>query len=158
MLEVPKVGVEPDVLVGLVVAVEVAHDGEVGRIGHPEVATAPCEPLDGVEARREDLGRVGLAVAVGVEHEHDGVAGGLGLGIAVLRPHADAEAAPGVEGHRARLADERFAGKERDDKPRRHGGQRVAVGVGIFKGGLCDGGCGECYKGEREAGDVRGRP
>ena len=133
MLEVPEIGVEAHVFVGLVVTVEVADNRQIGRIGHPQVAAPPRQSLDGIEAGGEDLGAVGLAVAVGVQHPDHAVAGGLGRRVAVLRPHPHAEAAPQIEGHRARLADQRFPGEARDLEPGRHGGQRFAIGGGVFE-------------------------
>ena len=135
VLEVPEIGVEAHVLVGLVVSVEVPDKGQVGRVGHPEVATTPGEALDGVEPGGEDFGLVGLAVAVGVQHPDHAVAGCLGCGIAVLRTHAYAQPAPQVEGHGAGLTDQRFTGEDRDLEARRHRGYRFSVGVGVLKVG-----------------------
>ena len=135
VLEVPEIGVEAHVLVGLVVTIEVSDKGQVGRIGHPEVATAPGQSLDGVEPRGEDFGLVGLAVAVGVEHPDHAVAGGFGRRVAVLRTHAHAQSAPQVEGHGAGLTDQWFTGEDRDLEARRHRGHRFPVGVGVFEVG-----------------------
>ena len=135
VLEVPEVGVEAHVLVGLVVTVKVSDKGQVGRIGHPEVATAPGQSLDGVEPGGEDFGLVGLAVAVGVQHPDHAVAGCLGCRIAILGAHAHTQPAPQVEGHGAGLTDQRFTGKDCDLEARRHRGHRFPVGVGVFEVG-----------------------
>ena len=114
MLDVTEVGVEKHVVIGLVVSVEVAHNGEVRRIRDVEIAAVPSEALNAIETAREGLGAVVDAVAVGIDQHHDGVAGGVRLGVAILRSLTDEEPATRVEGHRAGVADEWLASDELD--------------------------------------------
>ena len=123
VLNVAEVGVEQHVLVGLVVAVEVAHDREVGRIGDVKVATVPGEPLDAVQTAREGLGPVRHAVAVGIDQQFHRVARRIRFRVTVLRPLAHEQPAPGVEGERAGVADQRLAGEEAHGETRGRGRQ-----------------------------------
>jgi len=114
VLDVAEVGEDAHVFVGRIVAIEVAGDGEVGRVRNPQVAPVPRETSDAIQAGRENLARVRDTVAVRVFQDDDAVRRRLRLGIAILRPHADAQPPERIEGHRAGIADERFLRKNAD--------------------------------------------
>jgi hypothetical protein len=125
VLDVSEVGVDLDVLVGHVVAVEIAEDGEIGRVADPEIAAVPRHALNAVQAGGELPGGVGHAVAIRVDQDGDAIPRSLGRRVAVLRPVADKEPAAGVEGHRTRVAHQRLAGEELDFQLRRNRRQRT---------------------------------
>gem|GEM_PF-5245915 len=109
MFEIAEIGIEADVFVGLVVAVGVADDGQVGRVGDPQVVAAPSQSLDRVQAGGEAHPIIGKPVTVAVEQDPHRVARRVRLRLAVLRAHADAQPAVFVEGDRAGVAHQRFA-------------------------------------------------
>ena len=94
----------------------------------------PGEALDAVEAGGEDFGFVGDAIAIGVFHQHHRITRGVGLGIAILGPHAHKEPALGIKSHRAGLADEGFLGEELDAEFRRHSRQGFGVTASVGLG------------------------
>ena len=58
------------------------------------------------------MARISDAVAIRIDQDDDRVAGRIRLGIAILRPLPDEEAAARVERHRAGIAHQRLPGKE----------------------------------------------
>ena len=137
VLQVAQVRVNLDVLIGLVVAVQVADDRQVWRVGDPEVAAFPGQGLDAVEAGGEGLDLVGHAVAVGVGQDDDAVGWRIGLGKAKLRPLADEEPAADVERHRRRIADRRLTSEELDAEAIRNLGHFQRTGLALR--GMCHG-------------------
>ena len=90
--------------VGLVVAVGVLEEHQVGRLGDQDAAVGELEPGRAVQAVGEDGLLVGLAVAVGVFEDQELVVHLLlGLPVRVGRPAGDPEPALGVERHLHRL-------------------------------------------------------
>ena len=71
MLEIAKIRVEPYIFIGHLVAVDVAHDGEVRRIGHPQATILPRESLDAVEARGKPLAALSHAVVIFIQQNPD---------------------------------------------------------------------------------------
>ncbi len=147
MLEIPKVRKNLYVFVRHVVAVEVAHDCEIGRVADPEVAAVPCEPLDRVQPGGERFGRVGKAVTVRVDEDHDGVAGRIRLGVPILRSLADEEAPTGVERHGARVTHHGLPGKELCLQLGRDGRER-GVTARLAERERRGRGCNECQRGQ----------
>ena len=84
VLEIPQVGIDLDVFVRPIVAIEVAHDGQIGRVADPQVASVPGKPLDGIQAGGKCLGGVSDPVTIGIDQHDDRVAGRIRFGI----PHA----------------------------------------------------------------------
>ena len=90
--------------VGLVVAVGVLQEHQVGRLGDQDAAVGELEAGRAMQAVGEDDPLVGLAVAVGVFEDQELVVHFLlGLPVRVGRPAGDPEAALGVERHLHRL-------------------------------------------------------
>ncbi len=133
MFQITQIGVNLDVLISLVIAVEITNDGKIGGVGDPQVVTVPCQSLDGVESGGELFGRIRLAVAIGIEKQHDAIARSVRFRIAILRPHADEQSSPLVKRHRARLPDQWFAGKQRDFELRWDFGQRLQIRRLVFE-------------------------
>jgi hypothetical protein len=131
VLEVSQVGIDPDVLIGDVVSIEIADYRQVRGIGDPEVASMPSQTLDGVKPAREGLDPVCLTIPIVVEDQHYGVAGGLRLGVSILRPHSHAQTAAPIEGHGARLPHQRLLREKGNVKPRRHDRERLAIHVTV---------------------------
>ena len=73
MLEIPQIGVDPDVLVSHVVAIRVANAGQSGGIGDPEPVPLPGKALDGIEASGELLAGIGDAIIVRILENPDRV-------------------------------------------------------------------------------------
>jgi hypothetical protein len=145
MLEIAEVCIDFRVLVGQIVPVEIADDGEVGRVADPQVAAVPRESLDGIQSCSERLGRIGDAVTIRIGQHHDGIAGRIRLGIAVLRPLPDEEAAAGVECHGTRVPHHGLEREEFHLQFTRYRRQREV------RGGLAenDGGCEGCRQRQR---------
>ena len=91
------------------ISVDVPNDGQIRRVSDPQVTTMPSQTLNRVEALREDFRRLSLAIAVRVEDHDDTITWSLWLWLAILRSHADKEAAALVKRHRARLSYYRLA-------------------------------------------------
>ena len=90
--------------VGLVVAVGVLEEHEVGGLGDEHAAVAELEAGRAVQVVGEDGHLVGLAVAVGVFEDQELVVHLLlGLPVRIGRPDGDPEPALGVERHLHRL-------------------------------------------------------
>ena len=90
--------------VGLVVAVGVLEEHQVGRLRQQDAAIDELEPGRAVQAVGEDGLLVGLAVAVGVLEDQELVVHLLlGLPVRVARPDRHPEPALGVERHLHRL-------------------------------------------------------
>ena len=90
--------------VGLVVAVGVLEEHQVGRLGDQDAAVGELEAGRAVQAVGEDGPLVGLAVAVGVLEDQELVVHLLlGLPVRIGRPDGDPEPALGVERHLHRL-------------------------------------------------------
>ena len=102
VLEIPQVGIDLDVFVRPIVAIEVAHDGQIGRVADPQVASVPGKPLDGIQAGGKCPGGVSDPVTIGIDQHDDRVAGRIRLGIPHCgpcptnrRPRASNAMAPG---------------------------------------------------------------
>ena len=90
--------------VGLVVAVGVLEEQQVGGHGHEHAAVPELEAGRVVQVVGEDLRAVGLAVAVGVLQDQQLVVHRLlGLPVRIGRPGGDPQPALGVEGHLHRV-------------------------------------------------------
>ena len=101
--------------VGLVVAVGVLEEDEVRGLGDDHAAVGEDEAGRDVELVGEDRELVGLAVAVGVFADLDGVVALLLVfhdAMRVVAGLGDPEAATGVPGERDRLHDVRLRGEE----------------------------------------------
>ena len=101
--------------VGLVVAVGVLEEDEVRGLGDDHAAVGEDEAGRDVELVGEDRELVGLAVAVGVFADLDGVVALLLVfhdAVRVVAGLGDPEAAAGVPGERDRLHDVRLGGEE----------------------------------------------
>ena len=99
-----EAGEDPLADVGLVVAVGVLQEHQVGRLGDQDAAVGELEAGRAMQAAGEDDLLVGLAVAVGVLEDQELVIHFLlGLPVRVGRPAGDPEAPLGVERHLHRL-------------------------------------------------------
>ena len=114
VFEITEVGVDADVFVSNVIAVDIADAGQLRRVGDPEPVAFPGQPLDRVEAGREFLAGVSGPVLVFVCHDPYRVGWGVRLRSAVLRSHSYAESTLGIEGDCTRISDEGIARKKRN--------------------------------------------
>ena len=122
VFQIAEIGIDLDVLIGLIIAIKIADHRQIRRIGDPQFATVPGESLNRIEPRRELLRAIRSTIAVCIEHHYDAVTRSFRRRIAVLRPHPDKQSPPLVKRHRARLPHQRLTGKERDLKPWWHFG------------------------------------
>ena len=67
VLEIAKIRVEPYIFIGHLVTVDVAHDREVRRIGHPQTTIPPRESLDAIEARGKALATISHPVVIFIQ-------------------------------------------------------------------------------------------
>ena len=100
--------------VGLAVAVGVAEEEDVGRIGDPDAAVADGDPRGDVQPVGEDGELVGLAVAVGVFEDLDAVAARARLAARVFEALGDPDPPALVERHRDGVDDVGLAGDDLD--------------------------------------------
>ena len=107
--------------VGLAVAVGVAEEEDVGRVGDPDAAVADGDARGDVEALGEDREPVGLAVAVGVLEDLDAVAARSGGAAGIFEALGDPDPPALVEGHGDRVDDVGLGGDDLDAESRRHG-------------------------------------
>ena len=111
MFQIAEIGVDLDVLISLVIAISITNDCQVRSVGDPQISPMPCQSLDRIEPGRKFLCVIGTTIAVGILHDHDGVARRLRRRIAILRPHAHEQSTTFIKRHRTRLPDHRFAGE-----------------------------------------------
>ena len=117
VLKISKVCVKTGVPVGNIIAVKVSNNGQIWRVGDPQVATMPRHSLDAVKTRRKDVTLVIDTVVVAVGENVHTVTRRLRPGTPVLRAHPNAHPAMSVKDHRTRIANQRFSGNQRDPEP-----------------------------------------
>ena len=74
VLNVAEVGVDSDVFICDIIAVRVADDGEVRRVGHVQVVSLPQQPVNAVEAVGERLSLIRDTIVIVVDENLDRVA------------------------------------------------------------------------------------
>ena len=123
VLVISQIGIHDDVFVGHVIAVKIAHDRQLGRVGDVEVAPLPREPLNAVESGSEHLPPIRVSVAVRIQQQHDAVRLLDRLGQMILRSLPNHRSALRIEADRGRFVDERLGSEDRDLKSVRYSRQ-----------------------------------
>ena len=120
VLMVPQIGVHHHVLIGHIIAVKIAHHGQLRGVGDVEIAPFPGHSLDAVEPGGEHFAFIRDAIVIGIQQQDDAIGFLNGLGEMVLRslPHQNATLC--IETERSRLIEQRLGRKNRDRKTRRN--------------------------------------
>ena len=131
MLEIPQVGIDPDVFVSHVVAVCISNTGQIRCVGDPEPVSLPGEALDGIESSSELLPGIGDAIIVRVLKDPDRVGRRIRSRRTILGSHAYARTSPRVKGEGTGISYDRLLGEEGDLEVFRDDGEILRYGTKV---------------------------
>src|SRR6056297_378923 len=125
MFEVAESCVNANVLVGFVIAISVSNNGQIWRVGNPQVVTVPRDSLHAVETFSERLAALCFSVPVVINQDVDTISRRFRRRTAPLRTLTNAKASVSVKSHHTWIANHWLLSNHVDHKTIRHDGQLV---------------------------------